>query len=129
MTATANDAEVIPGSGTATSFGEANALAPAAVLFRSLGDANRLAILQHLASGAHRVRDLVDHLGLAQSTVSAHCQCLADCGLIQSRPEGRSTMYTLARSELMELLGAAERVLAATGDAVTLCLHQEQSSS
>jgi ArsR family transcriptional regulator, cadmium/lead-responsive transcriptional repressor len=100
---------------------EVEALSSAAALFKSLGDPNRLAILRHLALGEHRVRDLVDHLGLAQSTVSAHCLCLADCGLIDSRPEGRATVYSLARPELLELLGSAERLLAATGDAVVLC--------
>lgn len=113
------DADVTTGG----PFPEVAALAPAAALFRGLGDPNRLAILQHLALGEHRVRDLVDHLGLAQSTVSAHCLCLAECGLIQSRPRGRSTVYSLARPELTDLLRAAEQLLAATGDAVTLCPH------
>ena len=102
--------------------GRVEPLEAAAALFRSLGDANRLAILQHLALGEHRVRDLTDHLGLAQSTVSAHCRCLADCGLISSRPVGRATVYSLARPELVTLLSAAEQVLLATGDAVELCL-------
>lgn len=100
---------------------EVAALAPAAALFRGLGDPNRLAILRHLALGEHRVRDLTDHLGLAQSTVSAHCLCLADCGLIAPRPQGRATWYSLAQPELLEVLAAAERLLAATGDAVALC--------
>jgi len=100
---------------------EVAALGPAAVLFRGLGDANRLAILRHLALGEHRVRDLTEHLGLAQSTVSAHCLCLADCGLVQSRPEGRATVYSLAGPEVLDVLAAAERLLALTGDAVALC--------
>lgn len=93
----------------------------AACMFRSLGDANRLAILRHLALGEHRVRDLTEHLGLAQSTVSAHLACLRDCGLVQSRPQGRASMFSLAHSELLRLLGAAEQLLSATGDAVVLC--------
>jgi ArsR family transcriptional regulator, cadmium/lead-responsive transcriptional repressor len=100
---------------------ESAALSAAAAMFRSLGDPNRLAILRHLALGEHRVRDLTDHLGLAQSTVSQHCLCLADCGLITSRPQGRATVYSLAQPELLEVLAAAEQLLAATGDAVTLC--------
>jgi DNA-binding transcriptional ArsR family regulator len=96
--------------------------AAAVCLFRSLADPARLAILRHLALGEHRVVDLTAHLGLAQSTTSAHLACLRDCGLISSRTVGRSSMYSLAVSaELMDLLGAAERLLAATGDAVTLC--------
>lgn len=96
-------------------------LEAAAALFRSLGDPNRLAILQHLALGEHRVRDLTEHLGLAQSTVSAHCRCLADCGLISSRSQGRATVYSLARPELLTLFQVAEQVLLATGDRVELC--------
>lgn len=97
------------------------AVSPAACLFRSLGDPARLVILRHLALGEHRVVDLMAHLGLAQSTVSAHLACLRDCGLVSSRAVGRASMYSLARPELLELLGAAERLLSATGDAVTLC--------
>ena len=47
-------------------------MSAAACMFRSLGDPARLAILRHLASGEHKVVDLTAHLGLAQSTVSAH---------------------------------------------------------
>src|SRR5919106_4338208 len=101
---------------------ETEALDAAAALFRALGDTSRLAILQHLALGEHRVVDLTEHLGLAQSTVSAHLACLKDCGLVTSRPQGRASMFSLAASpELMDVLAAAERLLAVTGDAVQLC--------
>lgn len=100
---------------------EAAALSAAACLFRGLGDPGRLAILQHLALGEHRVVDLTAHLGLAQSTVSGHLACLRDCGLVTSRAQGRASLYALAHPELLDLFAAAERVLAATGDAVVLC--------
>jgi len=90
-------------------------------MFRSLGDPARLAILRHLALGEHRVVDLTGHLGLAQSTVSAHLACLRDCGLVVSRPQGRASMFSLAHPELLDLLASAERLLSATGDAVVLC--------
>ncbi|QCB95295.1 ArsR family transcriptional regulator [Cellulomonas shaoxiangyii] len=98
------------------------ALDAAACLFRGFGDPSRLTILRHLALGEHRVVDLTEHLGLAQSTVSQHLACLRDCGLVRSRREGRASVFTLAHPEaLTDLLGAAERLLARTGDAVTLC--------
>ena len=94
----------------------------AVCLFRSLGDPARLNILRHLALGEHRVVDLMSHLGLAQSTTSAHLACLRDCGLVSSRTVGRASVYSLAvQPELLGLLAAAERLLAVTGDAVTLC--------
>lgn len=101
---------------------EAQALSAAACLFRGLGDPSRLSILRHLALGEHRVVDLMAHLGLAQSTVSTHLACLRGCGLVSSRPQGRASMFSLTQPELVrEVLAAAEGLLAATGDAVTLC--------
>jgi ArsR family transcriptional regulator, cadmium/lead-responsive transcriptional repressor len=101
-------------------------VAAAAVLFRGLGDPTRLTILRHLERGEHRVVDLTAHLGLAQSTVSAHLACLRDCGLVAVRPEGRATRWSLARPELSELLDVAERLLAATGKAAALCRAGER---
>lgn len=96
-------------------------LGPATALFHSLSDRTRLAILRRLAEGEARVVDLVAQLGLAQSTVSAHVACLRDCGLVDGRPQGRQVFYALTRPELLDLLAAAETVLAATGNAVALC--------
>ena len=77
--------------------------------------------LQPLTNGEHRVRDLTDHLGLAQSTVSAHLAGLRDCGLVTSRPEGRASLSLTTQFELLDVLAAAERLLEATGYAVELC--------
>lgn len=66
--------------------------------------------------------DLTGHLGLAQSTVSKHLACLVECGIVQHRPRGRASMYRLTHPEAtLALLSAAEKLLALTGDAVTLC--------
>lgn len=101
---------------------DVESLVPAASLFRSLGDPSRLAIVGHLSLGEHKVRELTEHLGLAQSTVSAHLRCLLDCGLVRVRAVGRASVYSLAvEAEVLEVLAAAERLLAATGDAVLLC--------
>ena len=107
---------------TEPAIDEATALSAAACMFRSLGDPARLAILRHLAFGEHKVVDLTTHLGLAQSTVSAHLACLRDCGLLTSRPQGRASMWSLVNApEMLDVLAAAERLLAVTGDAVALC--------
>ena len=91
-------------------------------MFHSLSDPSRLAILQHLIFGEHRVRDLTEHLGLAQSTVSAHLACLRECGLVVSRPQGRASVFSLVSApELLAVLAAAERLLATTGQGVALC--------
>ena len=58
--------------GSTTDEAEAG-LAAAASLFRGLGDPSRLAIVEHLLLGQHNVRELTEHLGLAQSTVRRIC--------------------------------------------------------
>jgi DNA-binding transcriptional ArsR family regulator len=101
---------------------EAAAMAVAACLFHGFSDPSRLAILRHLALGEHRVVDLTGHLGLAQSTVSKHLACLRDCGLVDSRPQGRASVFSLTHPEAtLAVLESAERLLALTGDAVALC--------
>lgn len=108
--------------GPGTPVSEAAALTAAACLFHGFSDPSRLAILQHLSLGEHRVVDLRQHLGLAQSTVSKHLACLKDCGLVTSRPVGRASVFSLTHPEALgRVLAAAEELLALTGDAVTLC--------
>lgn len=94
----------------------------AACLFRGMGDPSRVAILRHLLLGEHNVAELTAHLGLAQSTVSQHLACLRDCGLVESRPVGRASVFTLTHpGAVLKVFAAAEELLAATGDAVVLC--------
>ena len=100
----------------------AAALTAAACLFHGFSDRSRLVILQHLLLGEHRVVELTQHLGLAQSTVSKHLACLKDCGLVSSRPQARSSVFSVTHpGATRSLLAAAEQLLDLTGFAVTLC--------
>ena len=102
--------------------GDEAALIAASCLFHGFSDQSRLIILQHLLLGEHRVVELTEHLGLAQSTVSNHLACLKDCGLVTSRPQGRASVFSVTHPEaIADLLTAAERLLLLTGYAVTLC--------
>lgn len=87
----------------------------AAELFHALADPGRLTILLHLLNGEHNVRELTEHMGLAQSTVSAHLACLRDCGLVRSEPRGRSSMFSLTHPRLtMAVLRTASELLERT---------------
>lgn len=94
----------------------------AACLFHGFSDISRVRIAQHLFTGEHNVKELTEHLGLAQTTVSGHLACLLDCGIVERRAVGRSSMYSLTHpEETLALFTAAQALLAATGEAVTLC--------
>ena len=99
-----------------TSVDDAAVLASAAALFRVLGEPARLAILRHLELGPHRVVDLVEHLGLAQSTVSKHLAVLRESGLVSSTPYGRASMFALVDGVPLDaVFAAAARVLDEVG--------------
>ncbi|KNX35891.1 ArsR/SmtB family transcription factor [Luteipulveratus halotolerans] len=101
---------------------EALAATAAACLFRGMSDPSRVAILQHLLLGEHKVAELTEHLGLAQSTVSKHLACLRDCGLVTSRPVGRASMFAVRHPDAVaKVLAVAEELLALTDDAVMRC--------
>ena len=94
----------------------------AARLFRGFADPTRVAILLALLDGERRVSDLVDAVGGSQSNVSGHLACLRECGLVVDRHgERRQVFYRLAQPEVVELLRAAEALLAATGTTIELC--------
>ncbi|MFB2571541.1 ArsR/SmtB family transcription factor [Micrococcus sp. IITD107] len=100
-----------------------------AALFHALAEPTRLALLEHLASGEHRVRDLVDHMHLAQSTVSKHLACLRDCGLVRVRAEGRSSWFCLADpSRLADLMQGADALLGASGVSLSLRDHHDHDA-
>ncbi|MEV7971822.1 metalloregulator ArsR/SmtB family transcription factor [Cellulomonas sp. NPDC089187] len=95
-----------------------------AAVFRALAEPARLTILRHLFTGEHAVRELTDHLGLAQSTVSAHLACLRDCGLVTVRSVGRSSRYSLADPMRLAgvLAGTEELVRGPAADTATCAL-------
>ena len=82
-----------------------------AALFHALADPTRLLILDHLRTGEHKVRELTEHLGLAQSTVSAHLSCLKDTGLVRVRSQGRASINSLGQQEALDALAAAASAL------------------
>lgn len=99
-----------------------------AAVFRALGEPARLAILRHLYTGEHSVRELTDHLGLAQSTVSVHLACLRDCGLVSLRSVGRSSRYSLADpARLAGLLAGADELVRGPGADAATCTRLEES--
>ena len=99
-------------------------------IFRALSEPSRLTLIHCLADGPHRVGELSAHLGLAQSTVSAHLALLKDAGLVSATPDGRATLYRLAHPGLDDLLHAGERLVTpGTEDAPHQGHHDDSVSS
>ncbi|HUR17991.1 MAG TPA: metalloregulator ArsR/SmtB family transcription factor [Acidimicrobiales bacterium] len=91
-------------------------------LFRALGDATRLRILELLLEeGELHQMELVRRLGATQNRVSEHVNCLVWCGFVQSRIEGRRTLYRVTSRKVGSLLAQARRFLEANEAQIACC--------
>jgi ArsR family transcriptional regulator len=77
-----------------------------ASVFKALGDAHRVRIVNLLATAQHAVCvcDLTDFLGLSQPTVSHHLRKLVDAGLLDREQRGVWAFYSL-REDVVRRIG------------------------
>ncbi len=80
-------------------------------LFNGFANSTRLSILLLLVQrGEMKVGDLVDELGAPQPRVSDHLRCLAWCGYVLVRREGRNAYYSVADDRVMQMLKLGEEL-------------------
>src|SRR5215213_9930532 len=80
--------------------------------FNGFANSTRLSILLLLArQGETKVGDLVRALGAPQPRVSDHLRCLAWCGYVKVRREGRNAFYSIADDRVLEMLRLGEAML------------------
>ncbi|RLE04343.1 MAG: transcriptional regulator [Bacteroidetes bacterium] len=77
----------------------------------ALADSTRILILFALDEKPYNVTDLGLELGINQSTTSRHLKILRDRGVVQTTREGKSIIYHLADSRLIEALNLLRAVL------------------
>lgn len=73
-------------------------------IFAVLGDARRRRILELLAAGEKSVGALATELGIAQPSVTQHLTALREVGLVTSEKRGTSSIYSLVREPLDEVV-------------------------
>lgn len=94
-----------------------------AKFFRALGDGTRLRLLEFLLNSEHTVTECVARVGLSQGRVSIHLSCLADCGYVQVRREGRRAFYRVADPRVAQLVLFAHALAADNADALASCMR------
>lgn len=81
-------------------------------LFRALGDATRLRIIELLLEeGELHQMEIVRRLGATQARISEHMVCLTWCGFVQTRVEGRRTLYRITNRQVRTLIERARSFL------------------
>jgi ArsR family transcriptional regulator, cadmium/lead-responsive transcriptional repressor len=83
-----------------------------AKFFNGFANSTRLSILLLLAQrGEMKVGELVNELEAPQPRVSDHLRCLAWCGYVEVRREGRNAYYSVADERVLEVLKVGESLL------------------
>ena len=82
-----------------------------AELFKTLGHPARLQLLELLASGPRSVGELQPEVGLESSHLSQQLGVLRRAGLVVTRKQGNSVIYSLASPHIGKLLGTARQLL------------------
>ena len=97
-----------------------------AKFFNGFANSTRLSILLLLTQrGEMKVGELVSKLGAPQPRVSDHLRCLAWCGYVQVRREGRNAYYSVSDERVLEVLKLGEALLRDNLDRVGSCDDEE----
>ena len=82
-----------------------------AVLFRALGDENRLALVTRLATGeAASITELTRHSRLTRQAITKHLRVLERAGMVRSVRAGRESRFELDPVPLSEIEAYIQRV-------------------
>ncbi len=82
-----------------------------AELFKALGHPARIRVLEVLSEGERSVSEMQPLVGIESSHLSQQLGILRRAGLVTTRREGASVIYSLVDPTLAELLAVAKRLL------------------
>ncbi len=93
-----------------------------AKLFNGFSNSTRLSILLLLARrGETRVGELVEALDAPQPRVSDHLRCLAWCGYVEVRREGRNAYYSVADERVLGMIELGQSLLRDNAEHMEAC--------
>ena len=71
-------------------------------LFKALADKNRLMIVDMLSCGELCACDILEKFNITQPTLSHHMKILCECGLVNSRKDGKWMYYSLSSGKVQD---------------------------
>jgi len=95
------------------------------VLFaKAIADETRQKIMRACCCCWVSVGELVELIGVSQPTVSHHLAILREAGLVEARPEGKQTFYTLDQSRVVYCCGQLMTTFAPEEKATVVLAHE-----
>ena len=79
-----------------------------AKIYKTIGDPNRLKILEILRQGENCQCEIIPLIEQSQPTVSRHLKLLDDSGLIKRKKEGTRVIYSVVDPHIYNLLDAID---------------------
>ena len=83
-----------------------------ALIFKALGDENRIRILKMLRSGEKCACKLLEELNIRQPTLSHHMKILCESGLVKGRKEGKWMYYSICCQRVRQIRSLMQGLLA-----------------
>jgi len=87
-------------------------------VFKALSDKNRLLIIEMLSCGELCACDIIEGLELTQPTVSHHMKILQHAGLVNSKKNGKWTIYSLDKDAFSGLCKFIEKLSSEKEDCI-----------
>lgn len=97
--------------------------------FRGLGDETRLAILNLLEGEELAVTEIAQRIGVDQTSVSKHLQCLRWCGYVTARRDHRTIYNRIADERVSQILRLANELLDLNAEHIEACERIDSSES
>lgn len=82
-----------------------------AEFFKTLSHPARIRVLELLSQRDHSVAEMLPDVGIESANLSQHLAVLRRSGLVTSRKEGSTVIYSLTSPQVAELLAVARRIL------------------
>lgn len=82
-----------------------------AEFFKTLGHPARIRVLELLSARDHSVAEMLPEVGIEPTNLSQHLAVLRRAGLVTSRKEGSTVIYSPTTPYVAELLAVARRIL------------------
>jgi ArsR family transcriptional regulator len=94
------------------------------VFAKAIADETRQKIMRACCCCWVAVGDLAEQTGVSQPTVSHHLAILREAGLVEARPEGKQTFYTLNQGRVVYCCGQLMTAFAPEQKATTVLANE-----